>query len=310
MRDHTRGISNPVEITEELEINGTNNLRQEINITKGRNSNFVCNYIELNFLFTGETDEPTEVEKLTKLNTFNIETKGSGTWKNNLNWSDIYYRYLARIENGRVSNLIGNGGGDNDLHGMKIILDAGLGAQVNSKCGWTKSLEAVLKLEFATDVGLDGSVVTYTLHGYEDGVKPTHVLAVENAEITPATAGDLYKFSVNEGEILQEFYAFLTTELNLATIQSRDDWGIRELTRRPNDQEAQKIILAYVNQMTDGINDSAEGTGQEFVRRSFDHGFDGFGIRLHANDKIAVEAGVNEAHRYYLSKLQPILAVR
>lgn len=303
MKDHTKGIQQVVYKTEQMDLNGTTNLKQEIEITKDRD--FYVNYVILDFWFQGATDEPTEAEKLAKLGTWNLNSLGAGQWKTDLDVDDLYYRYLARIEKGQPSFLIGDGGGDDDYHGMRIILDAGLGRSINSKCAWTPEQEAVLKMQLASDSGLDNSSVNYTLVGYK-GTAPTHSLSVENLENTYSNAGDLAKFSVQEGEILQEYFAFLTTEMNLATVQANNVYGIRNLQVRPNDQEADKVILSYVNQMVDGINDGGEGLIQQYARRSFDPDFDAFGIPLHNKDKVAIEGGVAEATRHYISKLQPI----
>ena len=294
----------PVWESDSITINATSNLKQELEITKNRNYN--VNYIILDFWFQGATDEPTEAEKLAKLGTWNIDTKGKiGKWKTNLDADDIYYRYLARNNNGHKSFLIGDGGGDDDFHGMRIVLDAGLDAKINNLCAWTPDMEAILKFEFGADSGLDNCELNYTLVGYR-GARPKYVASIENKETTPASAGDLVEFPCYNGEFLQEYFAFTTTELNLATIQDTTLFSVRELAYQPKGSKNHSQRLAYVNQMVDGIDDDAEGNLQQYVRYMLDKQFQGFAKPLADTDKITIEAGVSEAQRHYITKLQSL----
>jgi len=291
---------------ETFDVPATSDLTKRYALTKDRDFNL--NYVIIDVLFQGATDEPTEAEKLTKMGTCNIITKGSGKWGTDLDFDDIYYRGLSRVSKGHKSYLIGDGGGDNDYHGMRFVLDAGGGLKVNNSLAWTPDLEAELQIIYGSDSGLDNSTIRLTKVGYR-GDAPQGVASVENREVTFGAKGDLEKFSVNEGEKLQDAFAFLTSELNLATIQDITTFGIQNLEIRPNDNEASKKILAYVNQMVDNIDDDAEGTGQQYIYKTFDPEFQGFGYPLHNNDKVAWKAGVAEATRMYITKLQPIVVI-
>lgn len=296
------GVKEVVQVVDTVDLPATTDLRKEINITKERD--FYVNNIVLDYLFQGATDEPTEAEKLVKLGTCNIVTKSSlGKWGTDLDFDDLYYRYLARLRNGHKSFLIGDGGGDDDYHGMRIVLDAGGGKYINNTFAWRPDDEAILKILYGSDVGLDNSKLRYTINGYH-GSPPKAVASIENREVTFGAKGNLEKFSVNKGEILQELFAFLTTELNLATIQDTSVYGIQHVELRHNDQENQKEIIAYVNQMIDGIDDDAEGNLQQYVRKMFDPMWQGLGLGLKDNDKIAFVAGVAEATRMYVTKIQ------
>lgn len=289
------------------DIPATSDLNKVYDITKGKDYN--VNYIIIDFLTQGVTDTPTLVEMLVKMGTMNIVTQGSGKWGTDLDFDDLYYRCIARNFEGKNQFIIGGGGGGDDFLGFRIILDAGGNLTINNELGWTPNLEAELKIKYGADAGLDNSTIRITKVGYRDGTPPKAVLAIDNAEITPNAKGDLHKFNVNSGELLQEYFAFLTTELNLATIQDITTFGIQELQLRPHDEESKLRILSYVNQMVDGINDDGADLIQQYVRKMFDPKFQGYGIALNKDDVIAIKAGVAEATRHYISRLQPIAVI-
>jgi len=224
---------------------------------------FHVNWIEITASFQGVTDEPTEAEKLAKLGTYNIKTQsGKGSHITNQDFDDLFYWNHKRHFHGQSPFLAGDGGGDNDFHTLSLVIDAGCGRRINSTCGWAKDLNAKLEINFAADSGLDNTRVRVTFWGY-NGSRPKRVAKVKFLSETGTSGEEGSEIKFNDGDLLQEVFAFNTTEANLATIQTLDGYTVKEIRVYDNGKDLSDRFYAseLLTQLTDTVAGLHEYSG-------------------------------------------------
>jgi len=296
MADHLDGVSKPRMVQETITVPAAAGA-----VEYDFPEDFNVNYIQLDLNVAGQTDIPTLVELLAKLGTFDIKTKtGAGQWITGLDFNDFYYWYLAKYFQGGIPFLIGVGGGCNDLSGIRIILDAGCGLNISSKCGWTPDMEGKLKINYAADGAiLDAGELNLKWVGYE-GQRPSH--CAEIRALTPTfTSAQEIPVNFEAGDIWQEFFAFLTTELDLATLQATTAPTLEELQTFSGKQQKDKFdVFSMIDNLTD-LDDANMG---QYAYLSHDRTWQGLGYLMESDPKIVAKGGTAaDAARLYFKML-------
>lgn len=266
-------------------------------------TDFNVNWIEIDNYSQNATDAATLAEKLVKLGGISITTKSKkGEWAE-FDADDLFYRQIARIFKANTPVQIGAGGATDDAFAsIKLVLDAGLGMQVNSICGWTPDMLAQMKINIAADAGLDNCRIRIKFCGYK-GSRPRYCLAVDNHNETWSNTSDSYDFQPRNGEVLQELWVFNTTDSDLATITTRDALTLKEVVLMKGNKD---LVKYYSNQLQDGIIEDV-AVLLEYGRKTWDYNLQGLGWRVDGDDfKVRLNAGAADAIRAYLSVLQPI----
>lgn len=259
----------------------------------------VC-WISITAMFQGVTDEPTEAEKLAKMGTYNITTKsGKGSHITNHDFNDLYYENEHKLNQGEPAYLVGDGGGDDDFHGMEFIIDAGCGKRIQSTCGWKKDDDGKLEINFIADSGLDNGRIRVTFWGYE-GRTPSRVRKVKflsEAGVTGEEGSDI-KFSDND--LLQSIFAFETTERNLATIQTLDGYTVKEIRIKQNGNDVSDKF--YGSELASGF----KNVNTEYCGITYDQALDGMGLPVSKETVVSILAGASDAMRVYTSVLERV----
>jgi len=265
-------------------------------------SDFHTNYIILDLHHVGETDITTLVEKLAKLGTFDIKTKsGLGQWITNIDFNDQYYYDLIKYWQGGIPFLVGAGGGDNDLSSVRVVIDGGSGGKVSSKVGWNKDDNAKLRINWGADGATqDENELHITWVGYE-GIAPRASLGIKS--LTPTlTSGQEIQIKPNGGDILQSIFGFMTTELDLATLQATTAPSIEEFRIFGGKKHLETYdIFSCIDNMLD-IDDANVG---QYIFKDFDPASQGIGLLMENDPAIEIKAGTaGDAVRLYLRLLE------
>ncbi len=299
MGDHLQGVSKPTFVEETVTIPAGAGA-----VEYALPTDFHTNYIVLDATFLGQTDIPTLAEKLAKLGTFDIKTKnGVGQWITGLDFDDFYYWYQARYLQGQVGAFIGEGGGCNDISNIRVILDAGCKDNISSKCAWSQDSETVLRINYIADGAiLDNGELNIRYVGYK-GVRPNYTAGIKS--LTPTlTSGQEVDIEPQAGDILQEMFAFLTTDLDLATLQATTAPTLEELRIF----QGKKFETSFdVFSMVDGIDNSDDANLLQYVWLNLDKQSQGLGYLMEGVPKIQIKAGTaGDAGRFYFKLLEKV----
>ena len=119
-----------------------------------------------------------------------------------------------------------------------------------------------------------------------------HILLEEGSEI---------KF--NDGDLLQEVFAFNTTEANLATIQTLDGYTVKEIRVYDNGKDLSDRF--YASELLTQLTDTVAGL-HEYSGISYDPMLDGMGRPLNKESVLKILAGASDAMRVYTLVLERI----
>jgi len=139
-----------------------------------------------------------------------------------------------------------------------------------------------------------------TFCGYE-GTPPKAVAGIKSLTPTFTSAQEL-EVKPQAGDILQEFFGFLTTELDLATLQATTAPTLEELQIFSGKKQVDKIDVFT---MTDGIDNTDDANLGQYVYRNFDRMSQGVGYLMENSPKIVAKAGTAaDAARLYWKFLE------
>jgi len=106
-----------------------------------------------------------------------------------------------------------------------------------------------------------------------------------------------------QGDILQEFWAFITTDLDLATLQAYDAGSIAKLRIKSGKTQMTEFdVFSMVDKLTE-LDDAALG---QYVWFDLDYALQGLGHVMPADPKIVIKSGTPaDAIRAYSKVLEP-----
>jgi len=263
----------------------------------------VC-YMLLSFTMQGDaTDAPTLAEQLTKVGTIEVRTNnGLGQWLSALDADDLYYKTLQSLLQGAVPAIVGEGGGIDDLTSqVKILIDAGCGAKISSRCAWKPEQKAEIRINYAADAGLDTSEINIRYVGYE-GTPPAYVASLQNREVTPVSGGEV-EMKAKAGDMLSEFWGFITTDLDLATLQAYDAASIAKLRVMSSKTQMSEFDVWG---MVDKLDNSDDANILQYIFLDLDYAKQGIGHVMPPDPMIVALAGTAaDAVRLYAKVLEP-----